>query len=406
MVDVRLIAFGLAWLCLAAGSALAAPPTTYDQVLAAALTKHPAVLGKRSLQASAQADKEGAEWARYPTPSVEATRRGGTDGAGLLRIDQPLWTGGRITSGIDVAERRLNAADAAVEEARLDLSLRVITAYLEALRQKGRESHARAGVREHEKLLDMINRRAKQEVSSQTDQRLAESRLYQASNELSQISQALRSALTQLSQLSGERVDDVAWSGLGDRDAPPSFEAALHAALQASPTMQRLKHEEEAAASDIELKRAAYMPQLALRLEREAGGGTIADSRAMIVLLAQPGAGLSAVSGVDAAVARREAARQALEGADRDVRQRIALDWDEMLAARSRTEAAMRSSEMSSEVFDSYTRQYVIGRKSWLDVLNSVREAVQAKYTLEDARTQTVAAAMRLRAQMQLSRTE
>jgi adhesin transport system outer membrane protein len=48
----------------------------------------------------------------------------------------------------------------------------------------------------------------------------------------------------------------------------------------------------------------------------------------------------------------------------------------------------------------------VIGRKSWLDVLNSVREAVQAKYTLEDARTQTVAAAMRLRAQMQLSRTE
>jgi adhesin transport system outer membrane protein len=57
----------------------------------------------------------------------------------------------------------------------------------------------------------------------------------------------------------------------------------------------------------------------------------------------------------------------------------------------------MQASDISSDVFDSYARQYVIGRKSWIDVLNAVRETVQAQYTVDDARAQTASAAMRLR---------
>lgn len=394
-----LFALVLALGCGLAGAARAQPGWTFERVLGAALATHPVILGKRSAQAAAQADKEGAEWARYPTPSVEATTGGGSgEKAGLLRIDQPLWTGGRITAGIDAAGSRFDAAGAALAEARLDVTLRVVGAYLEALRQRARETHATLGVREHEKLLEMIRRRVSQEVSSQTDQRLAESRLVQASIDLSQIAQSLKNAMTQLAQLSGEPVGDISWTGLDGQGVSASLDAALAAALAASPTLRRLRHEEEAATAEIEQKRSAYMPQVALRLERSAGGGVAADSRAMIVLLAQPGAGLSAASGVDAAIARRDAARRAYEAAERETRENVTLDWTDWNAARTRLEAAGRSSEMSSEVFESYARQYVIGRKTWIDVLNAVREAVQARYTLEDARAQTMAAGMRLRA--------
>jgi len=390
-------ALALTVLLLMAGHAQAQPAWTFERVLQSALDSHPAIMGKRSGQAAARADQKGAEWLRYPTPSIEAATQGGGKDSGLLRIEQPLWSGGRITAAIDAAGSRLSAADAALIETELDLTIKVITAYIEALRQKARQQHAQAGVAEHEKLLDMIRRRVQQEVSSLTDQRLAESRLYQAVNDLSQVTQAYNNALAQLAQLSGKPVADISEQEVSALGAPSSLDAALSQALGYSPTLRRLIYEEEAANADIDFKRSAYMPQLSLRLEKNTG--QTQSSSAMLVLQAQPGAGLSAVSGVDAAIARREAARMAREAAERSTNERVTLDWNEWVAARLRQENAAQSRIMSTDVFESYTRQYVIGRKSWIDVLNAVREATLAQFALEDARAQVIAASLRLRAQ-------
>lgn len=380
-----------------AGSAQAQPAWTFEQVLQSALESHPAIMGKRSGQAAARADQKGAEWLRYPTPSIEAATQGGGKDSGLVRLEQPLWSGGRISAAIDAAGSRLSAADAALNEAELDLTLKVIAAHTEALRQKARQQYAQSGVDEHEKLLAMIRRRVGQEISPLTDQRLAESRLYQVVNDLSQVTQAYNNALAQLAQLSGKPVADISGQGVSALGAPASLEAALSQALGYSPTLRRLTYEEEAANADIDSKRSAYMPQLSLRLEKNTG--QTQASSAMLVLQAQPGAGLSAASGVDAAIARREAARMAREAAERSTNERITLDWNEWVAARLRQENAAQSRAMSTEVFESYTRQYVIGRKSWIDVLNAVREATQSQFALEDARAQVIAASLRLRAQ-------
>jgi len=390
-------ALALTVLLLIAGSAQAQSAWTFERVLQSALDSHPAIMGKRSGQAAARADQKGAEWLRYPTPSIEAATQGGGKDSGLLRIEQPLWSGGRITAAIDAAGSRLSAADAALIETELDLTIKVITAYIEALRQKARQQHAQAGVAEHEKLLDMIRRRVQQEVSSLTDQRLAESRLYQAVNDLSQVTQAYNNALAQLAQLSGKPVADISEQEVSALGAPSSLDAALSQALGYSPTLRRLIYEEEAANADIDFKRSAYMPQLSLRLEKNTG--QTQSSSAMLVLQAQPGAGFSALSGVDAAIARREAARMAREAAERSTNERVTLDWNEWVAARLRQENAAQSRTMSTDVFESYTRQYVIGRKSWIDVLNAVREATLAQFALEDARAQVIAASLRLRAQ-------
>lgn len=365
-------------------------------MLQSALSSHPALQGKRSAQAAARAEQDGAEWQRYPALSVESAQAN-SGNSGLVRIEQPLWTGGRITAGINAAGSRFDAAGAALEEEKLNLSLRVIAAYTEAMRQKSRQQHAISGVAEHEKLLNMIRRRVGQEVSSLTDQRLAESRMYQAANDQSAATQAFNNSLTQLTQLAGKSVAEISTLEMGKLGAPANLEAILPLALSYSPVLRRLTYEEEAANADITSKRSAYMPQLVVRLERSMG--QINDSRAMLVLLAQPGAGLSAMSGVDAAIAKREAVRMAREAAERDTRERVTLDWNEWTASRQRLENASQSRTMSTEVFESYARQYVIGRKTWSDVLNAVREATQSQFALEDAHAQTIAAGLRLSAQ-------
>lgn len=390
---------------LAAASPLAGAQETtawnFDQILQQALQSHPAIAGKRSAQDAARAELDGAQWQRFPSLSAEVPT-GSREASGVLRIEQPLWSGGRIDAGIDAAGRRVDAAGASIDEERLNLSLRVIAAYTEALRQTARMDSAEKGLAEHQRLLDMIKRRVLQSVSSQTDQRLAESRMYQATNDVSNARQALDSALAQLSQLTGRPVRLVSSAGVGVGEPMPgaSLERVMHQAIAYSPTLRRLDFEAQAAESDIHLQRSAYMPKVVLRMEKPTGGiNTDNRARAMLLLQMQPGAGLSAKAGVDAAVARREGVRAAHEAAERDVRERFILDWNEAQASRQRLGNAGEASTTSSQVFESYARQYVIGRKSWNDVLNAVREATQAQFALEDTRGQAIAASLRLAAQ-------
>jgi len=389
--------------------------TTFEQVLESAWRSHPAVLGRKSAQRAARAEQKGARWQFLPTPTLEVARQDSSqsENQGVFRLEQPIWTGGRITSGLDVADSRLNAAGAALHEVKHDLSIKTIAVYTEALRQQARLQHATTGLAEHDKLLSMIKRRVDQDVSSSTDLRLTESRYFQAANDLSTIKQAYNNALTQLSQLNGSPVTQISTQGVSDANVdastpdtpgtPDTLEEALAEAFEYSPILRRLAFEEDAALADISVKRAAYYPLLALRFENsrsQVQGTVVNDSRVLAVLVGQPGAGLSAVASVDGAIARHESARLARESAQRDLTERITLDWGEWVAARQRLENANQASAMSAEVFESYTRQYAIGRKSWIDVLNAVRESTQAQFALEDVRSQALAASLRLRVQM------
>lgn len=53
-------------------------------------------------------------------------------------------------------------------------------------------------------------------------------------------------------------------------------------------------------------------------------------------------------------------------------------------------------SSSTDEVVASYLRQYQVGRKTWLDVLNAQRETTQARYTLADLEAGIQAAHLRL----------
>ena len=375
-----------------------------DRVISTALTSHPLIQAREADRAVADAEREAADWARYPTPSVEATSRdAGGEAVGLLRLDQPIWTGGRIDANIQLASRRLEAARIGVHERRLEIALRVIAAYVEALRQQARRAHADQGVRDHEALVEMIRRRVEREVSSRADERLAEARHQQALTERSFILQGERSAAAQLGQLAGQpiQLSALSWRGV-EPDGAKSFqletlEAATTAALAYSPVLKRLMQEELATAAEVAQRRAALMPQVVVRVEQLLGGGS-PQARAAVVLQAQPGAGLSALSGVKAAVAKRESALRAAEAARREIVEQITVAWSDWTSARERLALTQRASDINAEVAESYARQFVIGRKTWVEVLNSVRESTQARYLVADSRAQLAASGLRLRA--------
>jgi adhesin transport system outer membrane protein len=236
-----------------------------------------------------------------------------------------------------------------------------------------------------------------QKVSAPVDRELAQSRMYQAINDLSLNIQQRITALTQLTQLVGRPVEKVAAPGPDLISGPKSEEEALQKAIAESPTLARIAAQEKAAGADVDSQKATLWPTLAVRYQRNLGGiAGLPDSQLLLVLQAQPGAGLSAMSNIDAARSRQSALEYQRESALRDLQERVGTDWNELRFSRERLENAELSRTTSARVFESFTQQFTTGRKTWIDVLNAVREFTQAEFSVADAQAQVAGAALRL----------
>jgi outer membrane protein, adhesin transport system len=374
---------------------------SFEQVIGAASAGYPTVLSKVSSREAASADVKTAEWQRYPTPSIQTTSDQFGNNNVVLRVQQVLWAGGSISNGIQSARSLREASDRAVREAQYDVVSRAIDAYVEAVRQQERKLISQKNLQQHELLDDSIKRRVASDVSPQVDQQLSRARLSQAVNDLSVISQSLARSHNSLSQLTSSTVTGVEPLDLQSIALPPDKEAAIRQAIAASPTLSRLSFEEESAEAQIKVREAVFWPSLALRYEKGFNNnalyyGSSNDNRILAVLEAQPGAGLSAFSGVASARAKSSAAHEERRGVLLELERLISDAWNDMEAARSQLGFAATAKSSAEDVAESYKRQYIIGRKAWLDVLNAVREATQSELFVVDARAQLAVSTLRI----------
>ena len=143
------------------------------------------------------------------------------------------------------------------------------------------------------------------------------------------------------------------------------------------------------------MQRGTALPQVSLRYER-AFGGVVKDDRVYVALGFQSGAGLSSLAVVREAAARREAARSAREAGLREVIEAVSNDWAEFESLQVQSESLRTQVVSTAQVYDSFVRQFAVGRKSWIDVLNAQREASAARYVLADVEWGAVGAAVRL----------
>jgi adhesin transport system outer membrane protein len=164
----------LVWMLLTA-SPTWATEVTLAQLLEAALVKHPSVLQARSQAQAAGFELEATRWSRFPTLSSELRTDQGTNRS-VAKLEQPVWTAGKITSRIGLSESNLRVAEAGVLEAETTAMNQVATAFYEVMRLQDRFNSAQANTREHERLLSLIERRATAEITPQADVTLAQAR--------------------------------------------------------------------------------------------------------------------------------------------------------------------------------------------------------------------------------------
>lgn len=366
------------------------PPVLHD-LAATTAASHPQVRTIEGRIRAAGYDVRGARWLRFPNLSVEALAitRGNSnaarDGTVLnATLEQPIWTGGRISAANERAKAQVLVQQAALDEVARELSIRVAQAYYDVAAAARRSEILKDALRRHRELADTIARRVTQQVSPQSDLDLARARAAQIEQQLA-FAQAQRSAgVSTLIELSGSAIP-----ALGNVPAydpalhHPGADGAIDKALSCDPRSARLLAESLVARAEQRSARAALFPQVVGQLS----SNELLGERVGIALRAQTGNGLSQAAAAQGAGERARASEEAIASAQRELREALRLDLVNNAAARSRIASASSAANSSLFVIESYKRQFIAGRRTWLDVMNALQESTNTRLAIVDSET-------------------
>ena len=362
-------------------------PLSLNQTLVLAIKSHPLISSAKSQYGAAKSELSASRWARFPTVAAGSQETAENVKQDTSTVSLPLWTGGKINADIDLAKSRRDAALSGVAEAYQAVMLESIGTFFEYFKAEKKLEIANQNVDEHQRLYEIIQRRVAAATSPDVDTMLALARLQYARSAQIQAASMRSISKSSLELLVGQPVNSVKIS----TDVPSldiGIEEAVNIGISVSPKIARVKFEAAGFDATIKSARSALFPQVSLGYEYGKTQGGALDGQlteeSFVSVQFQPGAGLSVASTVSAAKQRKQSALDTLEAEKRELRLQIKSAWNEYTSVSYQLEPSKTLVEATSSVVESYLRQYAVGKKSWLDVLNAQRESTQAKNTLVD----------------------
>ncbi len=370
------------------------------ELLTLVMEGHPSLQSQSRLVDGAQAELRGANWQFYPTPSVSTEQVNAARNDALyskdgrvttFRLQQPVWTGGRLSAGVSRAEAAVAAAQAQVEESRQTLALRALQTWGEWKLGEQKVQIQREVLQAHEQLRDLIRRRVEAGLSAEADEVLAQSRLEQVRADLAGAQAQLAAALARFEQLAGQRLEPARLASfvVPPRPVRDELPALLERAWRHSPTALKLQAQMKQQDMELQLRKAQLMPEVYVRAEHQQGSysatGASSGNRLFLGLSFSPGAGLSATAGIDAVLARQQAMQAEMEVSRRSLNEQVSVEQIQLLSLEARERSLRAGLGWTQAMVDSWARQFRNGRKTWVEVMNAARELAQAQAALADA---------------------
>jgi adhesin transport system outer membrane protein len=396
--------------CLLPGISVAAG-NAIELLIDEAIARHPLMKSQQAMSQAAAAGVEGARWQYYPTPTVSIEKAQvnqndpsytGDKQVAVVGLRQPLWTGGRLDAGLAKAQANALKGEASLAEARQQLSIRVIQGYGEWLTAAEKQKVYESGLLLHRQMKELVQRRVKEGQSAPSDLTLAEERLAAMEAEsIAALTQA-HTGLSRLSLLVGRTVtpDDLFRNPAQVRQLSQPLAELLRQAEAGSPLLARYRALAQIQQAIIDERKADSWPEVHARLERQSGNysvaGRSAETRVFVGVTTRLGAGLSTQSSIAEAISQYESAVAEIDVQQHSLNEQIMVDHTLLVQSEPRRNALREANEMSKRVLQSWDRQFLSGRKSWQDLMNSAREQVQMEVQIADLDASRLVASWRI----------
>ncbi|SFD05461.1 Outer membrane protein TolC [Thiohalospira halophila DSM 15071] len=311
-----------------------------------------------------------------------------------VEVRYPLYTGGRVSAGVQGAESAREAAELGHLRAREVIAYQTRRAYLAvqaAERGLAIAEDAVAAARDH---AETTRRLVRDGRIVESDQLTAEVNLNEMEANRDQARQRVRQARNRLRLAMGlDRDEPLEVAELPPVDEMPELaglETLQAEALASRRDLQSLRAQQAAQRARVDMEEAAYGPQVNL----VASGNTYGENsaydntawRAMAQVRYQLWDGGTASSKAAAARQRTERVRAEIADRERAIRNEVRQAVDDIELARERLQNSRGTVERARENVTQVDRRYGQGRTILIDVLQAEGRLVKARNEVLSAR--------------------
>ncbi len=320
-----------------------------------------------------------------------------------LNLNQMLFDGGFTTSEVERQEARMRSAAANLRDVSEDYVLEAGRAYLELLRREQLLNSSNETLYNHVRIFEQIKRRSESGMGSLSAIQQAESRLALAEINALAAENNLLDSQTNYERIIGERPAET----LEPVDAiiaplPPSLEEAQLLTTQNNPVMAVAQADIEAAIAQREAAKSNMYPRLDLEVERrwddnlDGNPGPSEDLTAMLRLrynLYNGGADQARVRRSEHQLGEAQAIQR---DAMRQSRQSLELSWNAYEILSRQLDFLSERVMANEQTRDAYQKQFDIGQRTLLDLLDTENELFSSRNQLVEAQIDHQVAQMRV----------
>ncbi len=327
---------------------------------------------------------------------AEKTRREAS-----LTATQMLFDGFATSSEVERQQARKLSADMDMCTAAERTALNVTEAYVNVLRNQALVETAKDNEKQHQEVVELIRRKGESGMSSDADIAQAEGRLVLAQANTISAEADLRDAQTAYHRVVGMLPGRVQ-SPPSPEGMPASLDKALIMAVDKHPVLKVAAADVKAAEASYDASKSNYLPEFNLELgatwgkDQNGGSTTTYDHTAMVRMsynLFNGGADKARRSQTSNLM---NEAQEIKNRAQRQVEEEVRLAWIAAHYGENRLMPLASHVEHAKKSRDLYEKQFQLGTRTLLDLLDSQREYYNAVNAYVDGENNLVFSRYRL----------
>ncbi|WP_339462977.1 TolC family outer membrane protein [Pseudomonas sp. EA_105y_Pfl2_R69] len=329
-----------------------------------------------------------------------------TRGESSLRLQQMLFDGFATSSEVGRQRATVNARAYELLGTSERTGLTVAQVYLEVLKRQEMVRLAEDNLHSHERIYDQISLRSQRGVGRMADLDQAEARLAQARNNLITEQTNLADAQVNYFSAVGRDASELSLPQSLLASLPESLPAAREEMLQNNPFLSSAEADVQASEQQYEASKSTFYPRFDAELSRSMDNnldGTAGHSnewRAMVNMRYNLFAGGSNKADLQSKAHQVNQAMDIRNNALRVLNEDLGLAWNALQNARQQLPIAQQYVDYSSRVRESYQKQFSLGDRTLLDLLDSENELFTAARRLEEVRFTELFTQYRIKATM------
>lgn len=323
-------------------------------------------------------------------------------GEAAIRLTQLLYDGKETRSLVAIEEAKLESAGYRTFDNAEAISLDAIVAHMEVYRNRELVALAQNNVNDHLEILDKLNDRQEAGAGSIADVDQTQARLARAYASLTATKAALKKAEANYQRFVGKLAGDVEFFMVPPNTLPTTVDEAVMQTLDNNPKVKALTANIDEAESRVDLSRSNFLPKVHGELastyfdQVDSSQTYEHNNQAMVRLRWNIFNGHSDVADRKAAMARKMQAVANRDDQQDQVIEETRATWAELEAARQRVVSFGDALIYNRKTLDSYRKQFNVGQRTLLDVLDAHNELFQSSGLMITAKTNEVIASQRL----------